>query len=73
MEDMTDRMYYGLILLCFLIISVLMIGILTSINLKTDKINKQLKTIVKLEKRQNAKTPETTTPELVIEENTLGR
>ncbi len=70
---MTDRSYYGVILLCFLIIFVLVIGILTSINLKTANINKQLKTIVKLEKRQNAKTPETTTPELVIEENTLGR
>ena len=70
---MTDRSYYGVILLCFLIIFVLVIGILSSINIKTDNINKQLKTIVKLEKRQNAKTPETTTPELVIEENTLGR
>lgn len=65
---MTDRSYYGIILLCFLIMFVLVIGILTSINIKTDNINKQLKTIVKLEKRQNAKTPE-----LVIEENTLGR
>lgn len=70
---MIDRSYYGVILLCFLIIFVLVIGTLASINIKTDNINNQLKTIVKLEKRQNAKTPETTTPELVIEENTLGR
>lgn len=70
---MTDRTYYGVILLCFLIFNILIVGVLTSINIKTDNVNKQLKTIVKLEERQNAKTPtETTTPELIIEENTLG-
>lgn len=68
---MTDRIYYGVILLCFLVISVLMIGILTSINIKTDETNKNLKTIIKLEQKQI--NLETTTPELIIEENTLRR
>lgn len=71
---MTDRSYYGVILLCFLIIFVLVIGILTSINLKTANINKQLKTIVKLEQKQTATETqkETNIPELIIEENNLA-
>lgn len=65
-----DKKFLQITLFYIAFITLLMLGALFSINYS---INNQLKTIVKLEKRQNAKTPETTTPELVIEENTLWR